>query len=118
MENQIIATVEATQLKTDIPEFKSGDRVRVDVRVIEGDKERIQAFEGDVIAMRNVGARSTFTVRKLSYGIGVERTFFMHSPIVKLIQLVRRGKVRRAKLYYLRDRKGKAARISEKKSKG
>lgn len=116
MENLLIASLEAGQLKK-VPDFQPGDTVRCDVRVIEGDKERIQAFEGVVIARRHRGARETFTVRKVSYGVGLERTFFLHSPILKEIKLVRRGKVRRAKLYFLRDRIGKAARIREKKTK-
>ncbi len=105
--------VEKTQLKTNLPEFKSGDTVRVHVRIKEGNKERLQAFEGLVIARKHGGARETVTVRKVSFGVGVERIFPLHGTIVDHIDLVRRGKVRRAKLYYLRALRGKAARISE-----
>lgn len=105
--------LEETYLKTDIPEFRPGDTVRVHVRVVEGDKERIQVFQGVVIARRGGGTRETFTVRKLSGGVGVERIFPLHSPIVDKIEVVRQGKVRRAKLYYLRGLRGKKARIEE-----
>jgi large subunit ribosomal protein L19 len=94
--------------------FSAGDRVRVSVKVVEGDRERIQVFEGDVIRIRNAGPASTFTVRKISSGIGVERTFLRHSPRIDKVDIVRRGKVRRARLYYLRERRGRAARIKEK----
>ena len=97
-----------------IPEFGPGDTVRVQVRIVEGDRERLQAFEGVCIARRNAGVNSSFTVRKISYGEGVERVFPLYSPLVETIELVRRGDVRRAKLYYLRGRRGKSARIAEK----
>jgi len=101
------------QLRDDIPEFRPGDTLRVNVRVREGDKERIQAFEGVCIARKNGGVHETFTVRKISSGIGVERIFPVHSPMLASIEVVRRGRVRRAKLYYLRERRGKSARIRE-----
>src|SRR5262252_7667880 len=106
--------VEKQALKANVPQFSPGDSVRVHVKVREGEKERIQVFAGVVIARRGGGARETFTVRKISSGIGVERVFPLHSPIVDRIEVERRGAVRRAKLYYLRARKGKAARIDEK----
>ncbi len=112
--NKIIAELEAEQMKTDLPAFGPGDTVVVQVRVREGDRERLQAFEGVVIAKRNRGLNSSFTVRKISNGEGVERVFQTHSPLVAEIKVKRRGKVRRAKLYYLRGRTGKAARIKEK----
>ncbi|GBD02022.1 50S ribosomal protein L19 [bacterium HR18] len=115
MSDAILRLVEATQLRDDIPEFGPGDTVNVHVRVIEGDKERIQQFQGVVISIRGSGARKTFTVRKISNGVGVERIFPMHSPKIAKIEVVRRGHVRRAKLYYLRQRQGKAARIKEKR---
>jgi large subunit ribosomal protein L19 len=96
-----------------IPDFSPGDRVRVSAKVVEGERERIQVFEGDVIRIRNGGPASTFTVRKISNGIGVERTFMYHSPRVEKVDVVRRGKVRRARLYYLRNLRGRAARIKE-----
>ena len=108
-----VQQVEETFLKTDIPEFRAGDTVRVHVRVVEGEKERIQVFQGVVIGRRGGGTRETFTVRKISGGIGVERIFPVHSPILDKIEVVRQGKVRRAKLYYLRGLRGKAARIEE-----
>lgn len=111
--NEIIRSIESAQLRTDIPAFGIGDTVRVFVKVVEGSRERLQAFEGVVIARRNGSVRETFTVRRMSYGIGVERTFPLHSPRVDHIQIVRRGKVRRAKLYYLRERSGKAAKVKE-----
>ncbi len=110
----LLLEVEKASLKTDIPEFSPGDSVRVYVKVREGEKERIQVFAGVVIARRSGGARETFTVRKISGGIGVERIFPLHSPIIDRIEVERKGAVRRAKLYYLRERKGKAARIDEK----
>lgn len=110
----IIDALEKEQLRTDIPEFNPGDTVRVEVRVIEGDKSRLQAFEGNVIARRNRGLNSSFTVRKMSSGEGVERVFQTHSPLIASVKVTRRGDVRRAKLYYLRQRTGKAARIREK----
>ena len=109
-----IHELEQAQLKSDLPEFGSGDTVRVQVRVKEGDRERLQAFEGVVIAKRNRGLNSSFTVRKISYGEGVERVFQTHSPLVASIEVRRRGDVRRAKLYYLRSRTGKSARIKQK----
>ncbi len=110
----IIKQLEAAQMKSDIPEFGPGDTVVVQVRVKEGKRERLQAFEGVVIAKRNRGINSAFTVRKISYGEGVERVFQTHSPLVDSITVKRRGDVRRAKLYYLRGLSGKAARIKEK----
>ena len=107
--------VEAAYLRAGIPEFRSGDTVKVHVRVVEGNKERIQVFQGVVIGRRGGGTRETFTVRKISGGVGVERIFPLHSPVLDKIELVRRGKVRRAKLYYLRDLKGRAARIEERR---
>lgn len=109
----LVQAVENKQLRTDIPEFSSGDTVVVQVRVKEGDRERLQAFEGVVIAKRNRGLNSAFTVRKISSGIGVERVFQTHSPQIGSVEVKRRGAVRRAKLYYLRDRSGKSARIKE-----
>ena len=111
--NEIIRSIENAQLRTDIPKFNIGDTVKVQVKVVEGNRERLQAFEGTVIAMRNGGVRETFTVRRVSYGIGVERTFPLHSPRVDSITVTRKGKVRRAKLYYLRQRSGKAAKVKE-----
>jgi large subunit ribosomal protein L19 len=114
MMNPKIQAIETAQLKTDVPAFGPGDTVTVQVKVIEGTRERLQAFEGVVIAKRNRGLNSSFTVRKVSHGVGVERVFQTHSPTVASIQVVRRGDVRRAKLYYLRNLRGKAARIREK----
>ena len=111
--NEIIRSIEAKQIRSDMPHFNVGDTVRVWVKVVEGNRERLQAFEGTVIAKRNGGVRETFTVRRVSYGIGVERTFPIHSPRVDHVDMIRRGKVRRAKLYYLRERQGKAAKIKE-----
>ena len=107
--------VESAYLKDPIPDFRPGDTVRVHVRVVEGSKERIQVFQGVVIGRRGGGTRESFTVRKISAGIGVERIFPLHSPVLDKIELVRRGKVRRAKLYYLRDLRGRAARIEERR---
>jgi large subunit ribosomal protein L19 len=112
--NKIIQELEAEQMKQDVPAFGPGDTVRVQVKVVEGTRERLQAFEGVVIGKRNRGLNSSFTVRKLSHGEGVERVFQTHSPMVAEVRVVRRGDVRRAKLYYLRGRTGKAARIKEK----
>ncbi len=112
--SNIIQEIENEQMKTDITEFNPGDTVVVNVRVREGNRERIQAFEGVVIGKRNRGLNSSFTVRKISHGEGVERTFMLHSKMIDNIELKRRGDVRRAKLYYLRGRTGKAARIKEK----
>ncbi|MDF2683400.1 MAG: ribosomal protein, partial [Brevibacillus sp.] len=111
--NQVIRELEKAQLKQDIPAFRPGDTVRVHVKVIEGQRERIQLFEGVCIRRRGTGISETFTARKISYGVGVERTFPLHTPKIDKIEIVRHGKVRRAKLYYLRDRVGKAARIKE-----
>ncbi len=115
MSDELIRLVEATQLRDDIPEFGPGDTVNVHVRVVEGDKERIQQFKGVVISIRGSGARKTFTVRKVSNGVGVERIFPLYSPKIAKIEVLRRGHVRRAKLYYLRQRSGKSARIKEKR---
>ncbi len=112
--NKIVQAVENEQLKTNVPEFAPGDTVVVQVRVIEGERERLQAYEGVVIGKRNRGLNSAFTVRKISHGVGVERTFQTHSPQVASIKVKRRGDVRKAKLYYLRELSGKAARIKEK----
>ena len=109
----MLQQIESEQLKPDVPEFRSGDTVKVQVRVKEGNRERLQAFEGVVIAKKNRGLNSSFTVRKISYGEGVERVFQTHSPLVASVEVKRRGAVRRGKLYYLRSRKGKAARIKE-----
>lgn len=114
MTNKIIQALENEQLKQDVPEFAPGDTVVVQVRVKEGDRSRLQAFEGVVIGKRNRGLNSAFTVRKISYGVGVERTFQLHSPLVESVAVKRRGDVRQAKLYYLRNLAGKAARIKEK----
>lgn len=108
-----VAAITDKFLKSDIPDFRSGDTVKVHVKIIEGNKERIQIFEGVVTAIKHGGADRTFTVRKTSWGVGVERTFFIHSKKLDKIQVVRRGRVRRSKLYYLRDRAGKSARIKE-----
>ena len=107
--------VEQPYLRSDIPEFRPGDTVKVHVRVVEGTRERVQVFQGVVIRRQNGGLRETFTVRKISFGVGVERTFPVHTPVVEKIEVVTRGDVRRAKLYYLRDRVGKAAKIKEKR---
>ena len=107
--------IEAAYLRDDIPDFGPGDNVKVHVRVIEGGRERVQMFEGVVIARSGGGVRETFTVRKLSFGVGVEKIFPVHAPIIQKIEVTRRGDVRRAKLYYLRDRIGKATRIKEKR---
>lgn len=112
--SEIIRAIESEQLKKDLPKFNVGDTLRVMVKVVEGDRERLQAFEGICIAKRNSSIRETFTLRRVSYGIGVERTFPLHSPRLDKITVLRRGKVRRAKLYYLRNLSGKAAKIKEK----
>ena len=109
----LLKLVEQENLKADIPEFNIGDTVRVHVKVVEGKRERIQVFEGFVLKRQHGGVQETFTVRKISYGIGVERTFPLHSPRIDHIDIIRHGRSRRAKLYYLRDRVGKAARLSE-----
>ena len=111
----LVDKVEQQYTNTKVPEFRAGDTVRVNVKIREGDKFRVQAFEGVVIAIRKKGLGSTFTVRKVSFGYGVERIFPLYSPIIENIQVVKRGRVRRAKLYYLRERKGKAARIRERR---
>jgi large subunit ribosomal protein L19 len=108
--------IDADNLRDDIPQFGPGDTLKVQVRVVEGTRERIQPFQGVVIRRQGTGARETFTVRKLSYGVGVERTFPVHSPILAKIEVLTRGDVRRAKLYYLRDRIGKAAKVKEKRA--
>ena len=109
----LLRAVDNSQIRTDFPRFRSGDTVRVHVKIKEGDKYRIQIFEGVVIAHKNNGISSTFTVRKVSFGYGIERIFPTHSPIIEKLEVVKSGKVRRARLYYLRGRKGKAARLKE-----
>jgi large subunit ribosomal protein L19 len=109
----IVEMIEKEQMRADIPDFQSGDTVRVNVRIIEGQKQRIQAFEGVVIRKKRGDCRSSFTVRKVSYGVGVERTFPLHSPVIDSIEVVTRGRVRRSRLYYLRGLRGKKARIRE-----
>ena len=111
----IIRSIEKEQLREGIPDFRAGDTVRAMIRVVEGTRERVQVFQGAVIRRQGSGLRETFTVRKVSYGVGVERTFPVHSPTIAKIELVSRGDVRRAKLYYLRDRIGKAAKVREKR---
>ncbi|EUJ33429.1 50S ribosomal protein L19 [Listeria floridensis FSL S10-1187] len=111
--NKLIEEITKDQLKTDIPAFRPGDTVRVHAKVVEGTRERIQLFEGVVIKRRGSGISETFTVRKISYGVGVERTYPVHTPRIAKLEVLRRGKVRRAKLYYLRNLRGKAARIKE-----
>jgi large subunit ribosomal protein L19 len=115
MSSSIIANIERDSIRLDIPPFRVGDTVKVHVKIREGDKERIQVFEGVVIRHHRGGLASTFTVRKVSYGVGVERIFPVHSPQIDSVEILRRGDVRRARLYYLRDRVGKAARIKEKR---
>jgi large subunit ribosomal protein L19 len=110
-----LTEIESSYLRSDIPDFRAGDTVKVHVKVSEGGKERVQIFQGIVIARRGSGTRETFTVRKISSGIGVERIFPLHGPVIDKIEVVRRGKVRRAKLYYLRGLRGKAARIEERR---
>ena len=107
--------VDRASLRSDVPAFSPGDNLKVHVRVVEGAKQRVQIFQGDVIARSGSGVRETFTVRKVSYGVGVERIFPVHSPVIEKIEVTRRGNVRRAKLYYLRDLRGKAAKIKEKR---
>ncbi len=111
----IIDKIEREGMRKDVPDFEPGDTVRVHVKIVEGDKERIQVFEGTVIGRQGGGLRERFRVRKLSYGVGVERIFPVHSPRVDRIEVTRKGRVRRAKLYYLRDRKGKAAQVKERR---
>ena len=112
----VLDAVDAASLRLDIPTFRAGDELKVHVRVIEGNKSRLQVFQGIVMRRQGSGVRETFTVRKVSYGVGVERTFPVHTPVIEKIELVRRGDVRRAKLYYLRDLRGKAAKIREKRN--
>lgn len=112
--NKVIEALENEQLKSDIPEFGPGDTVVVQVKVREGNRERLQAYEGVVIGRRNRGLNSSFTVRKISHGVGVERSFQLHSPLIASVSVKRRGDVRKAKLYYLRERSGRSARIKEK----
>lgn len=114
MKMDIIRALEQQQIKQDIPDFGPGDNVKVHYRITEGNRERIQVFQGDVIRRHGESSRETFTVRKVSFSVGVERTFPVHSPKIEKIEVVRKGKVRRAKLYYLRDKVGKAAKIKEK----
>ena len=111
---EIIKAIEQEQLKSDLPKFSAGDTVKVHIRVKEGKRERIQIFEGVVLKRQNGGVRETFTVRKISFGVGVEKIFPVHSPSIEKIEVTRKGKVRRAKLYYLRDRTGKASKVKEK----
>ena len=111
----ILDAVDAKSLRKDIPQFRAGDELKIHVRVIEGSKSRVQVFQGIVIRRQGDGVRETFTIRKVSYGVGVERTFPLHTPVIEKIELVKKGDVRRAKLYYLRDLRGKAAKIREKR---
>jgi len=111
----ILDAVDAVSLRKDIPQFRAGDELKISVRVIEGNKSRLQVFQGIVIRRQGDGVRETFTIRKVSYGVGVERTFPVHTPVIEKIELVKKGDVRRAKLYYLRDLRGKAAKIREKR---
>lgn len=113
---EILRAIEAQQIKADLPDFGAGDNVKVHIKVTEGKRERIQIFEGVIIKRQGGGIRETFTVRKISFGVGVEKTFPVHSPMIERIEVTRRGKVRRAKINYMRDRVGKAARIKEKRS--
>ena len=113
MNRSIIEAIEKEYMKSEVPEFNVGDVVKVYIKVVEGNRERLQAFEGTVIAKKNGGVRETFTVRRVSFGVGIERVFPIHSPRIDKIEIVRRGKVRRAKLYYLRNLSGKAAKIKE-----
>ena len=113
----VIDQLEKSQMRMDVPSFRPGDTVRVHSRIVEGDKERVQSFEGVVIARKGGGTRETFTVRKTSYGVGVERIFPVHSPQIEKIEVIRLGKVRRAKLYYLRNLTGKASRIAERSAR-
>ena len=112
---QTLDALDAVSLRSDIPEFRPGDTLKVHVRVVEGSRERVQVFQGVVIRRQGGGIRETFSVRKVSFGVGVERTFPVHTPVIDKIELVTRGDVRRAKLYYLRDLRGKAAKIKEKR---
>jgi large subunit ribosomal protein L19 len=114
MSSNIIERIDREQMRHDMPDFRPGDSVRVHIRIIEGNKERVQVFEGVVIRRRRGNMGATFTVRKISHGVGVEKTFALHSPRLEKVEIVSRGKVRRARLYYLRELRGKAARIKEK----
>jgi len=111
----VLDAVDAASLRSDVPAFRPGDEIKIHVRVIEGNKSRIQVFQGVVIRRQGSGVRETFTIRKLSYGVGVERTFPIHTPVIEKYEMVRRGDVRRAKLYYLRDLRGKASKIKERR---
>ena len=111
----VLDAVDAASLRSDVPAFRPGDEIKIHVRVIEGNKSRIQVFQGIVIRRQGSGVRETFTIRKLSYGVGVERTFPIHTPVIEKYEMVRRGDVRRAKLYYLRDLRGKASKIKERR---
>ena len=111
----VLDAVDAATLRKDVPNFHAGDELKIHVRVIEGNKSRIQTFQGIVIARQGSGARESFTIRKLSYGVGVERTFPVHTPVIEKYELIRHGDVRRAKLYYLRDLRGKASKIKERR---
>ncbi len=115
MQNAKIAAIENEQLRTNIPDFRVGDTVRVHYKIVEGDKDRIQVFQGVVLKRHRAGARSTFTVRKVSFNVGVERVFLSHSPRIEKVEVVSRGVVRRARLFYLRDLQGKAARVRDQK---
>ena len=115
MQNAKIAEIENEQLKTSIPDFRVGDTVRVHYKIVEGDKDRVQVFQGVVLKRHRAGARSTFTVRKVSFNVGVERVFMSHSPRIEKVEIVSRGVVRRARLFYLRDLQGKAARVRDQK---
>jgi large subunit ribosomal protein L19 len=115
---QTLDFVDAASIRPDLPDFRPGDTLKVHVRVVEGNKSRIQVFQGVVIRRQGAGVRATFTVRKVSYGVGVERTFPLHTPVIERLEVVSRGDVRRAKLYYLRDLRGKKARIKEKRDSG
>ena len=114
----VLDAVDAASLRSDVPTFRSGDEIKIHVRVIEGNKSRIQVFQGLVIRRQGAGVRETFTIRKLSYGVGVERTFPVHTPVIEKYEMVRRGDVRRAKLYYLRELRGKASKIKERRGVG
>ncbi len=115
MNKNLIADITASQLRSDVPDFRVGDSLKVFVKIVEGNRSRVQLFEGVVIARKGEGVSETFTVRKVSYGVGVERTFPVHSPKLESIEITKRGKIRRAKLYYLRNLSGKAARIKERR---
>ena len=114
----VLDAVDAASLRSDVPTFRSGDEIKIHVRVIEGNKSRIQVFQGLIIRRQGSGVRETFTIRKLSYGVGVERTFPIHTPVIEKYEMVRRGDVRRAKLYYLRELRGKASKIKERRGIG